>query len=70
MPVNWMDVTGVSFNTLLLLERVQLGWFAGWAPEDELAIALRANPVVEWYKRLAVRPDGKKKPGFCQKPGF
>ena len=51
MPVNWMDVSGLSFNTLLLLERVQLSWFPGWVPEKELAIALRANPVVEWYLR-------------------
>ena len=51
MPVNWMDVTSLSFNTLLLLERVQLGWFPGWLPETDLAVALRANPVVEWYLR-------------------
>ena len=51
MPVNWMDVSPLSFNTLLLMERVQLSWFPGWLPEPELAIALRANPVVEWYLR-------------------
>lgn len=51
MPVNWMDVTSLSFNTLLLLERVQLSWFPGWVPETDLAVALRANPVVEWYLR-------------------
>ena len=34
MPVNWIDVTVLSFNTLLLLERVQLSWFPGWLPED------------------------------------
>jgi len=51
MPVNWMDVTSLSFNTLLLLEPVQLGWFPGWLPETDLAVALRANPVVEWYLR-------------------
>lgn len=51
MPVNWIDVSSLSFNTLLLLERVQLGWFPGWVPETELAIALEANPVVEWYMR-------------------
>lgn len=51
MPVNWMDVSSLSFNTLLLLERVQLSWFPGWAPEAEMAIALRANPAVEWYLR-------------------
>jgi hypothetical protein len=46
MPVNWMDVTSLSFNNLLLLERVQLSWFPGWLPEPELAIALRANPFL------------------------
>jgi len=51
MPVNWIDVTPLSFNTLLLLERVQLSWFPGWLPEAPLAIALRANPDVEWYLR-------------------
>jgi hypothetical protein len=30
---------------------VQLSWFQGWVPEKELAIALQANPVVEWYMR-------------------
>jgi SAM-dependent methyltransferase len=51
MPVDWMDVSSLSFNTLLLMERVQLSWFPGWVPEPELAVALRANPVVEWYLR-------------------
>ena len=51
MTVNWIDVTNLSFNTLLLLERVQLSWFPGWIPEEELAIALVANPTVEWYLR-------------------
>ena len=51
MPVFWMDVTPLSFNSLLLLEKVQLSWLPGWGPELELAIALRANPAVEWYLR-------------------
>jgi SAM-dependent methyltransferase len=51
MTVNWIDVTNLSFNILLLLERVQLSWFPGWLPEEELAIALQANPAVEWYLR-------------------
>jgi hypothetical protein len=49
--VNWIDVRTLSFNVLLLLERVQLSWFPGWVPEAELAVALKANPVVEWYLR-------------------
>lgn len=51
MPREWMDVSHLSFNTLLLLEQVQLSWLPGWVPEKELRIALRANPVVEWYFR-------------------
>jgi len=50
-PLDWLDVTDLSFNSLLLLERVQLSWFPGWVPERELGTALRANPVVEWYLR-------------------
>ncbi|MBN1666883.1 MAG: class I SAM-dependent methyltransferase [Anaerolineales bacterium] len=49
MPLNWIDVKDLSFNTLLLLERQQLGWLPGWLPEPELAIALQANPAVAWY---------------------
>ncbi len=51
MALGWLDVTTLSFNSLLLLERVQISWFPGWLPEKELAIALQANPVVEWYLR-------------------
>lgn len=51
MPREWMDVSHLSFNTLLLLEQVQLSWLPGWLPENDLRIALRANPAVEWYFR-------------------
>jgi SAM-dependent methyltransferase len=51
MPLNWIDVTNLSFNTLLLLERVQISWLPGWVPEEELTVALKANPAVEWYLR-------------------
>jgi SAM-dependent methyltransferase len=51
MPQEWMDVSHLSFLTVLLLEQVQLSWFPGWLAEDRLAIALKANPVVEWYLR-------------------
>ena len=51
MPADWMDVSSLPFNTLLLLERVQLSWFPGWVPETQLEVALRANPNVEWYLR-------------------
>jgi len=51
MPLNWIDVTDLSFNVILLLERIQLSWLPGWLPEPELALALKANPAVEWYLR-------------------
>jgi SAM-dependent methyltransferase len=51
VPVSWMDMQNISFNTLLLLERVQLSWFPGWVNEADLGLALRGNPVVEWYLR-------------------
>lgn len=51
MPREWMDVSGLAFNTLLLLEQVQLSWLPGWLPEEELGVALAANPAVEWYMR-------------------
>jgi SAM-dependent methyltransferase len=55
MGVDWMDVSDLSFNSLLLLERIQLSWFPGWVPEKELATALWANPEVEWYLRHKCR---------------
>ena len=51
MTLNWIDISKLSFNTLLLLEREQLAWLPGWLPETELATALHANPVVEWFLR-------------------
>jgi SAM-dependent methyltransferase len=51
MPREWMDVSYLSFFNILLLEQVQLSWLPGWLPEDRLAIALKANPAVEWYLR-------------------
>lgn len=52
MPLNWMDVTPLSFNALLLLERVQLLWLPGWGlPREPWALALQANPVVAWFLR-------------------
>ncbi len=53
MPVSWMDVSPLSFNSLLLLERAELSWIPRFmhVPERELAIALRANSAVEWTFR-------------------
>ncbi len=54
--LDWMDVTALSFNTLLLLERVQLSWLAGSPPDTAWGIALHANPVVAWYLRHKCPP--------------
>ena len=51
MPFGWIDTTKLSFNNLLLLERIQLSWLPGWLSEAELGVALYANPAVEWYMR-------------------
>ncbi len=51
MTLNWIDVSTLSFNTLLLLEREQIAWLPGWLPEIELGTALKANPAVEWFLR-------------------
>jgi SAM-dependent methyltransferase len=54
-----MDVSGVPFNAMLLLERCQLSWFPGWLPEEPRAIALRGNPAVAWYMRHACPEIGE-----------
>lgn len=51
MAPQWMDVSTLSFNALLLLERVQLRWLPEAAPRKELAVALRAHPAVLWFMR-------------------
>lgn len=56
MPVHWIAVEDLSFNALLLLERVQLSWLPGWVPEQELGIALHANPAVAWFLRHKCPP--------------
>ena len=49
MGLNWMDVSEISFNTFLLMERIQLQWLITWLPKRECGIALRAHPAVAWY---------------------
>ncbi len=52
MPLNWMDITSLPFDALLLLERVQIAWFPAFKPpQTEFATALRAHPAVEWFLR-------------------
>ncbi len=50
--LDWIDVSGLSFNTMLLLEKMQLDYLPKMEiPRKELAVALKANPAVEWYLR-------------------
>ena len=51
MPLNWIDTSQMSFNVLLLLERVQISWMPGGPAEADMAVALKANPAVAWYLR-------------------
>jgi SAM-dependent methyltransferase len=51
MSVKWIDTSQLSFDSLLLLERIQISWLNGYAHERELAIALKVNPEVEWFLR-------------------
>jgi SAM-dependent methyltransferase len=66
--VNWIDTSDLSFNCLLLLERVQLSWFPGWLPEDELALALAANPTVAWFMRHKCPPNAAWLDGLPEPP--
>ena len=49
MGLNWMDASDLSFNTFLLMERVQLLWLTSFLPREASGIALRAHPAVAWY---------------------
>lgn len=51
MAPQWLQTEKLSFNSLLLLERVQLGWLRKTRLQSELAQALHAHPVVAWYIR-------------------
>lgn len=71
MAVNWMDVRGMSFDALLLLEKVQIKWLLDSMSNEDLEIALDANPVVKWYlankcpeRREKVAEIGRPRDGF------
>lgn len=52
----WLDHSQLDFNTLLLLERIQISWLPGWLPEAALGKALTAHPAVAWYLRHKCPP--------------
>ncbi len=49
MSLNWIDVTEIPINVLLLMEKEQIGWFPGWLPEKELGIVFTNHPHIAWY---------------------
>jgi precorrin-6B methylase 2 len=58
MPVNWMDTKNLSFDNLLLLERVQISWLKDLPAEvlPAMATALKANPTIAWYLEIKCPP--------------
>ncbi|MDY6872989.1 MAG: class I SAM-dependent methyltransferase [Chloroflexota bacterium] len=57
-PLDWMDVSEVSFNAMLLLERIQIEYIATLEPDAQMGTALKANPAVDWYLRQMHEPCG------------
>lgn len=51
MSVKWIDTTKLSFKSLLLLERWQIELFPKRSFEKDIAVAIKANPEVEWFLR-------------------
>lgn len=51
MSLNWIDVTKLSINNILLLESEQLSWLPGWLSESHLAVVLHAHPTLAWFMK-------------------
>jgi len=52
MGLNWIDVSEVSFNYLLFLERMHVEWLVtSFENRKTLGTALNGNPVVVWYMK-------------------
>jgi len=52
LGLNWLNVNDISFNWLLMLDKVHAVWLADFCREENeasLGIALKGNPVVYWY---------------------
>lgn len=54
MPLDWIDPSEYSFNSLLLMERFQLDYLVSYVCRNEqvaraLGTALKHNPAVKWY---------------------
>ncbi len=49
MAPNWMKVDEIDFNSLLLLERIQIKWLFDFVSKKDLTIALAGNSIIRWY---------------------
>jgi SAM-dependent methyltransferase len=50
MPnLDWLDVSNIHFNALLLLEPLHVRYLAQRKPSDNMGTALAAHPAVQWY---------------------
>ena len=54
----WMDVSEVSFNVMLLFEPFQIEYIATHEPDSVMGTALKANSAVDWYLRQIYPPIG------------
>lgn len=53
----WIDVSNLPFDVLLLLEEPHLRWFPRTWPQNELGVALKHNEPVHDYFRMRLRGD-------------
>lgn len=56
--LNWMDVSKVNFNALLLLEPVQIEYMASLEPDAAMGTAIKAHSAIDWYLRQVHPPIG------------
>ena len=56
--LDWMDVTEISFNALLLFEPLQIEYMATCEPDAAMGTAIKAHSAVDWYLRQIHPPIG------------
>jgi ubiquinone/menaquinone biosynthesis C-methylase UbiE len=54
--LEWLEVTHISFNALLLLEPLHVEYLASRQPDAQMGTALKEHPAVEWYLRQTHPP--------------
>ncbi len=53
----WIDVSRLPFETMLLLEDIHLKWFPRDWKDNQLGVALKANPSVHDFMRVRLGDD-------------